>query len=89
MRNFIDVATTARNSSLGLCTIFSLREDVCQSTATTVLTIVVHGHKDTSTASLVGTFTTKSSDFAIIIHLVVFPAREMDYYADIWQGVSL
>ena len=58
-----------------------LLEDVRQPTPATVLTIIVHSHKDTSTASVVGALPPQTSDFAIIVDLVVLQDGQFDLLA--------
>lgn len=56
----------------------TLLEDVSQTAATAVLTVVVHGHEDTSTASLVGALTTETGDLSVVVDLVVLEDRQLD-----------
>ena len=44
-------------------------EDVSQTTFTTVLSIKVGSHEDTSTTFLVRAFTSQSSDFTVFVNL--------------------
>jgi hypothetical protein len=53
-------------------------EDIGQVTFTTVLTILVLGHEDTSTTSGVRALTTKTGDLTRFIDLVVLEDSELD-----------
>ena len=55
-----------------------LLEDVGQTAATAVLTVVVPSHEDTSTAGLGGALTTETGDLAVTIDLVKLENRQFD-----------
>jgi len=56
-------------------------ESVSQTALATVLTIVVEGHEDTCTALRGRTLTTKTFDFSVRVHLVVFQDGHLNLLA--------
>jgi hypothetical protein len=58
--------------------ILTLLEDVGQTALSAVLTVMMPSHEDTSTALGVGAFTTKTSDLARLVNLVVLKNSQFD-----------
>jgi len=55
-----------------------LLEDVGQSAASAVLTVVMPGHEDTGTAGLGGALTTETGDLAVSVNLVELENSQLD-----------
>ena len=58
--------------------LFGLVENVCQVAFAAVLTIEVVGHEDARAAAVIRALTSQASDFAVLVHLVVFQHGQLD-----------
>ena len=68
-------------------------EDICQTTFSTVLSIRMAGHENSSSTFFIGTFTSQSGDFTILIYLVIFKDSQFNLlllvFVLFWCGVIL
>lgn len=73
--------------------VFWFVEAVSQTTLATVMPVKVATHENSSTTFIRRTFPTKSADFAIFIHLIVFQHSQLDLLplmlVLLWGGVRL
>ena len=73
--------------------LLGLVENVCQVTFAAVLAIKVVGHEDARAATFMRALTSQASDFAVLVHLVVFQHGQLDLLLLVldffWCGVVL